>query len=250
MKYKDLLQAGFSEKEAQVYLALLELGEGTIAQITKKSTIKRATVYLEVESLKAKGYVSLVRRKRRNIYMAENPKRIEEHLREKTETIRNLMPELLSIANALDHKPKVRYFEGIEGLKEIYKDTLEYPGMEILGWYSDDRIYFFDEAFVLDYYVKKRVASRIPMRMFAIESDFMKNLNTKDQVQLRQMKIIKAKQFVFAAEINLYSNDKIAIIAHRENFGLIIESKKIYDTFKNIFELMWISQLPGDSSRL
>jgi hypothetical protein len=53
------------------------------------------------------------------------------------------------------------------------------------------------------------------------------------------MKLIKSDKFFFSAEINLYSNDRIAIVAHKENIGLIIESKKIFDTLKNIFEIMW-----------
>jgi len=240
MLERELINAGFSEKEAAVYLAILELGEGNIAQITKKSGVKRATVYLEIEALKHNGYVSLVKRRGRNIYMAENPRRIEERLLEKKETISKL-PQLMSIANALDHKPKVRYFEGADGLKEVYIDTLKYPGQEILGWYSDDRVDHFDKSFVLDFYMKKRIASKIPLRMFAIDSAFMRANHAKDATHLRQMKLIKSDKFFFAAEINLYAKDKIAIIAHRENIGMIIESKKIFDTLKNIFEIMWLS---------
>lgn len=239
MLQKELISAGFTEKEAWVYLAILELGEGNIAQITKKSNIKRATVYLEIEALKKKGFVSLVKRRGRNIYMAENPHRIEDRLTEKKDAINRLMPQLMSIANALDHKPKVRYFEGLEGIKEIYIDTLKYPGKEILGWYSDDRIDHFDKSFVLDFYMEKRIASKMPLRMFAIDSPFMRALHMKDNIHLRKMKLIKSDVFFFSAEINLYGKDGIAIIAHRENIGLIIESKKIFDTMKNIFEIMW-----------
>jgi len=155
MFLKELIEAGFSEKEASVYLAILELGEGNIAQITRKSNIKRATVYLEIDSLKNKGFVSLIKRKGRSIYLAENPLRIEERLMEKKETISKLMPQLLSIANAMNHKPKVRYFEGSDGLKEVYKNTLKFPSMEIVGWYSDDRVDHFDKSFVLDYFMYK-----------------------------------------------------------------------------------------------
>ena len=123
--------------------------------------------------------------------------------------------------------------------KEVYKDTLKFPGMEILGWYSDDRVDNFDSSFVLDYYMKKRIASKIPLRVFAIDSTFMSSKHAEDATQLRQMKLIKSDKFFFAAEINLYSKDRVAIIAHRENIGLIIESKKIFDTLKNIFEIMW-----------
>jgi len=234
------MEAGFSEKEASVYLAILELGEGNIAQIAKKSHIKRATVYLEIESLKNKGFVSLVKRKKRSIYMAENPRRIEERLTETRDSISRLMPELLSIANAMDIKPKVRYFEGTDGLKEVYKDTLKFPGVEILGWYSDDRVDHFDRSFVLDYYMKKRIENKIPLRMFAIDSQFMRENQMQDKTHLRQMKLIKPGMFSFSAEINLYSKDRIAIMAHRENFGLIIESQKIFETLKNIFEIMWL----------
>jgi len=77
--------------------------------------------------------------------------------------------------------------------------------------------------------------------MLAIDSAFMRANHAKDATHLRKMKLIKSDTFFFAAEINLYAKDKIAIIAHRENIGMIIESKKIYDTLKNIFEIMWIS---------
>jgi len=239
MRAKQLFDAGFSEKEAEVYLAILELGEGNIAQVARKSGIKRATVYLEIDALREKGYVSTVKRRGRSIYLAENPQRIEQRLAEKQEAISKLMPELLSIANVMEHKPKVRYFEGTEGLKEIYKDTLSQGSSEIAGWYSDDRVLHFDKSFILDYYMKKRLEKKIPMRMFAIESAFMGTMQGHDKQQLRQMKLIKPGNYAFASEINLYGTDKVAIIAHRENMGLIIESKKIFDTLKGIFEIMW-----------
>lgn len=239
MQAKQLIDAGFSEKEAKVYLAILELGEGNIAQVTRKSGVKRATVYLEIDSLKQKGYVSMVKRRGRSIFLAENPQRIEQRLAEKKEAVSRLMPELLSIANVLDHKPKVRYFEGTEGLKEVYKDTLNDSASEIAGWYSDDRVLYFNKSFILDYYMKKRMEKKIPMRMFAIESPFMKSMQANDRQQLRQTKLIKPGNYVFASEVNLYGADKVAIIAHRENIGLIIESKKIFDTLKGIFEIMW-----------
>jgi hypothetical protein len=88
--------------------------------------------------------------------------------------------------------------------------------------------------------MKKRIENKIPLRMFAIDSQFMRENQTQDKTHLRQMKLIKSGMFSFSAEINLYSKDRIAIMAHRENFGLIIESQKIFETLKNIFEIMWL----------
>ena len=52
--YKTLISVGFSEKEAAVYLALLELEVAGVTEIAKKSNIKRSSTYVVLESLKQK----------------------------------------------------------------------------------------------------------------------------------------------------------------------------------------------------
>lgn len=241
MLYQELLTGGFSEKEAKVYLAILELGEGNIAQITKKSGIKRATVYLEIESLKEKGLLSLVRRHKRTIYLAENPKIIQDKLEERKDAIARLMPELLSIANSMEKKPKVRYFEGDEGIKEIYRDTLKYPDQEILLWGSDDFVKYADEEYFLKHYVPRRVEKKIWVRAITVNSEIIQRYHEADQSQLRRMKIVDSSDFHFSTEIDLYSKNKIMVVAFQEKFGMIIESEKIFETLKNIFEIMWMN---------
>ena len=46
-----LLQAGLSEKESGVYLGILELGRGTVSQISRKANINRTTGYDILDSL-------------------------------------------------------------------------------------------------------------------------------------------------------------------------------------------------------
>jgi hypothetical protein len=66
----------------------------------------------------------------------------------------------------------------------------------------------------------------------------MRRLQSFDKKHLRKTKLINLSN-IFEVEINLYGNDKIAIMSFKEEFGLIIESKKIYNTLKVIFELQW-----------
>ena len=54
---KSLGFIGFSEKEVLVYLALLELGKGTVTVISKKAGINRPTGYHVLSSLEAKALV-------------------------------------------------------------------------------------------------------------------------------------------------------------------------------------------------
>ena len=57
--YLNLLSSiGLQQKEAKVYLALLELEQGTVSKIAKLSGLKRPTIYLILDDLIKNGYVT------------------------------------------------------------------------------------------------------------------------------------------------------------------------------------------------
>ena len=58
MLISELQKIGFSDKEAAVYLAGLELGQATILEIAKKAKIKRPTAYVIVEGFIERGLAS------------------------------------------------------------------------------------------------------------------------------------------------------------------------------------------------
>ena len=58
MLTKKLEEIGLNEKEAKVYIAVLELGEGSASEIAKKSEVNRATTYFTLENLMKIGLVS------------------------------------------------------------------------------------------------------------------------------------------------------------------------------------------------
>lgn len=239
MLEKNLEKLGLDEKEARVYLALLELGEGNIHQIAKKSGVKRTTVYDIVESLKEKGLLSSVIHRKKTLYSAEDPRKLEDTLEEKKHILRRILPELLSIANMLDKKPKIRFYEGIEGIKDVYKDAFNYPEQELLAWVSEEAVDSFDIDFLNNYYLPKRVERKIWVRAIAMDSPMVRKYKELDEKSLRRTKLIKENNFPLEVEINLYGKNKIAMMSFEEKIGLIIESQKIYTTLKSIFEMNW-----------
>lgn len=241
MSLKDLQKFGLEEKEAKVYLAALEMGEGAVGRLSTKSGIKRTTLYDVIESLKRKGLVSMVRRGKKTVYMAEDPRVLGEILEEKKQTLEKVMPELLSIANFLDNKPKIRYFEGDEGIKEVYKDTLRYPDQEMLAWVSDEAWEFDDQRFLFEYYIPRRIEKKIWVRAIAPDRPKMRLYKDDDEKSLRRTKLISADQFPVKVEIDLYGRNRIAVMSFSEKISLIIESEKIYTTLKSIFEMNWLA---------
>lgn len=236
---KSLQEFGLSSNETQVYIATLELGETTVARISKKSKVKRATTYLAIDSLKARGLVSTSKKGRRTVYQAQNPKRILENFDERRESIMRAIPELMALSNALDVKPKIQYFEGKSGVEEVFKDMLSSPGKEILEWYSESYATEFDETFFTEYFSPERIKRGIHVRAIVPDHPITRNLMAKNLESLRQVKLLDPSKYHIRMELNIYDKRKVSIASFKEEFGIIIESEIIHDSLKNFFELMW-----------
>ena len=230
---------GLSEGEARVYVALLELGEANAARAALKAGTKRPTTYLILGSLKDKGLVSVTKRHEKQFFNAEDPRKILDMLEERRQKVNRVMPELLSLAMMIDKKPAIRYFEGINGIKEVYYDSLQYPGEEILSFYSDTYVTHFEEAFFDTFYFAERAKKKIWVRAILPDQPVIRELVTHDIEHLRKTKIVPQGAYQINIEFNLYGKGKVGIVSFEEKFAIIIESKKIYSSLKSIFELLW-----------
>lgn len=236
---RPLMRAGLSEKESKVYLSVLELGEANIAQITRKSQIRRSTVYDMLESLKEKGFVAQSRRKKRLVFYAENPQKMVDTLEEKKRELKDAMPQIISMMNVLEKKPKISYYEGRGGVREIFEDTLRYAESEVLTWlpfpYLD-----LGEDYFWKHYNPERVKKKIWMRVLAPAAGLNREIAAKMENYLVKTRFIEDEAFLkFDMEIKIYGQSKIGIISHTEELGIIIESRKIHDGFRAIFESGW-----------
>lgn len=240
MQAKDFVKIGLDENEAKVYLAALELGEASVQQLARKSGVIRTTIYGIIPQLKGKGLLSSSSRKAKTVYVAESPAKLKDELKEKEHFLEKMLPELLSITNTIDKKPKIKFFEGVGGLKDVYLDTLEYHDQELLAWISEKYIESFDEEFLYEYYVPERVKRKIWVRALAPNDPRISRFKKEDEKSLRRTRLIPADKFPFSVEINLYGKNKIGIVSFEEKIGLIIESEKIYSTLKSIFEINWL----------
>ena len=238
MIYEKLQKIGLNEKEAKIYASLLELGETSIQRISKKSKIKRTTIYNTIDSLKEKGLVSTILKNKRRYYVASDPRELEFKLEEQKNALKNLMPELLSITNLIDKKPKIKYFDGEEGIKEIYLDTLNYPEKPLWAWVTSEIWQVIDDNFIQSY-LNNRVKKGIWAYVIAPKNNVIENYKKLDNKYLRQTRLETSPDYSIEVEIDLYGGNKIGIMAFKEKIGLIIESQKIYNTLKSIFDVAW-----------
>jgi len=236
---KFLEQLGLIGKKADVYLASLELGSATVIEIAKKSGVKRTTCYDILLDLEKQGLVSETVKGKRRFFIGEDPEKIKKDLLAKQEAFSEILPELKSIYNIKGVKPKIRFYEGKEGLKEVYSDTLKYSG-EIMAFASEDVVKALGPEWA-DSYLKQRVKKGIRSRAIIPATKITKEYILKNKEQLRQTKLLDPEKYPLSIEINIYGYQKVALISSREETGIIIEGAEIYKTMKLIFEFMWNS---------
>lgn len=232
------MNLGLDSKEAAVYIALAELGEGSVLDIARSSGVNRASLYYILEGMKKRGFITHVKSpKGTHLFMPADPRMLLAREKQRVREFEAVIPELKALVNKTGHRPSVRYFEDIEGVKAVYEDTLN-AKTEILNYANSREIRNhwpgYDEE-----YVAKRAEKKIWLRGIAPNDDYGQRVQSQDKFFHREIRLIDSQKLPFNNEINIYDS-KIAMVSFvKPIFGVIIESKALAETQRSIFEMAW-----------
>lgn len=235
---QTLAQFGLTPNQTKIYLALLELGEAKVQDIAKRAKILRTTSYEVLEQLKAIGIASMFNRKGVRIYMAEHPKKLHDILVAKQKTIQKILTNLKSLYNLGDFKPKIKYYEGIEGYKTVYEDTLIASDKRLYGILSMKDIFDTLGEEYIDDCIQRRVDAGIHLFVIRSESKEVKPTWKNTPQELRTLRYAP-RDFIFPLTMFIYNNKVSLLSSKHENFGLMIESKEFMQTQKALFDVLW-----------
>lgn len=239
---EQLQKLGLSAKESALYLAALELGPGTAQELAQKTGLRRPTVYFTIEQLKKRGLMSSFEKGKKTFFAAESPQNLETLLNAERKTIEegervltSLLPQLSGMFDATGERPRVRFFEGKEGLKAMQEDFLRTRDKKIENFFSYDNV---TSVFTLEEqsaYRKRRVAKKITGRGIYTR----KEGPLKEGIEMADIRWVPADTFSFSSDIVIYGS-KVAMTSLKGKLmGVIIESKEIAETMRGIFELAW-----------
>jgi sugar-specific transcriptional regulator TrmB len=204
----------------------------------------RVNCYHTLENLAEKGLVNFVTKNKVRYFSAEPPQKIVNILEGRATYARKVMPELLSITNTLALKPKIKYYEGMEGVKNILLDTLT-AKKELLGYSNLKDVAELFGDFLMDFSIQK-MKKQIKTRMICPSSEgsfnYVKEHYPKDFPQeLIEILFVNPREFWFENEITIY-DDKVAVISlnKEELNGMIFESPVYARSQRAIFNLAWL----------
>tara|TARA_Y100000310_G_scaffold157610_1_gene157017 strand:- start:346 stop:1071 length:726 start_codon:yes stop_codon:yes gene_type:complete len=237
MDVQILEDIGLSNAEIKVYIALLELGTSTAGPILDRSGLQSSVVFLTLNKLVDRGFVSFVKEGTRKHYQASNPRHIVDFINEKKERFEEVLPELLLKQEAAKEKPEVIVFRNIRGVKELLMELLEAGGNEHHTFGSTGDSLMLGKAWWVRYH-KKRAQMGIKAKLLFNES--LKEW--KAEVKYGKTEVRYTTEGFEPLTETIIRNNKIGIIIWTEKpIGILIENSIAAKSYDQFFNIIWKS---------
>lgn len=228
---EQLHEAGLTENESKVYVALLELGPSNAGLISRKSGLHRRVVYDTIEMLIQKGLIGYIMKNNVKLFQATSPERMMEILKEKEEVVSEVMPQMLAMFDKTKEKEETNFYKGKNGLKTVFEDQI-ISGKEIMIMGASPLAYEILQ-FYFKWFDKRRVENKIKCKIIFNKSE------KKPRIPYSEIKYLPQK-YSSPLAVNIYG-DKVALILwSKENpLAIVVKNKEISEGYKRYFDLMW-----------
>jgi sugar-specific transcriptional regulator TrmB len=239
--YDQLLTLGLSPAERTAYQTLITHGPMAPPQLAKAGGLTRVNGYAALRGLAQKGLAKEKAVNKRQVYLPEPPTKLQELAHQKAEaakagleSIEAIIPSLMNQFSLVSGQPGVSHYEGLDGIKQVYEDSLRRPhhdeSLVLRSIYDSKEI----EPYILSY-IKRRAKLGIKNRMLTPYFD----TSLDDSALLRERRYLPKDKFSLPTEISIYG-DKVSLVSLRKDLiGTVIQSKDVAQTFRILFELLW-----------
>ncbi len=246
----ELQNLGFSDKEARVYVASLQIGSAPMQKIAASSNVNRATTYVIVESLMNRGLMSSFTQGKKRLFTAEDPNKLLEmvhreqfELQEREKAVKDIMPdlkEIFEVATQQGQKPRVKFYEGKDGLKSVRNEFLKVKSKEIMGIFNYDYI-----ARVFDTEEDQKFGEKREKKNITTKAVYTSQqgpiLADKNKKNLTNLRYLDYNKYNSPIDISVF-DDKVALTSLEGNLmSAVIENENIADAMRQLIGVIWAS---------
>ncbi|MCW1907977.1 MAG: hypothetical protein KIH63_001410 [Candidatus Saccharibacteria bacterium] len=242
MDVATLVSLGLNETQARAYIAQVKHGSVTPPQLASLIGITRTNAYAVLDQLVELGLGRKQEIKKKLVYRPENPVALEQLARksrqqalERERTVQAALPTLLNYFYTFSEQPGIKFYQGVEGIKEIYNDTLRTNKDIYVVRSPHDQ-----DLMSLDFYIRykeRRAKQGITTHMLNSSTD-TSQWNAESDKKFRIDRLpIKPQDYTSKVELSTYG-DKTSIISFGEEaIGMIIESPQVAEAMRQLFAL-------------
>ena len=245
MDTSSLKEAGLTEGEIKVYLALLELGSSTTGPIIEKSGIARSIIYQILDKLMQKGLVSSVIKEKTKYFQSAEPTKILEYIDEREKAfqenkkkVEEFLPQLLQ-KQAMSTKNAVSMYLGFKGIRTAHEHLYqklkrgeEYYYLGIPAFQPEEQHLYWQRDHI------QRVKSGIKCKLLFnrdTHPETLKNRNTYKGGEARWM----PADLITPACFGIFKDTVIIFIQIPQAICVEIVNQEIADSFKAYFDEFW-----------
>jgi HTH-type transcriptional regulator, sugar sensing transcriptional regulator len=243
---KILTHLGLGDGAQKIYLSLLRDGKATPRLLAQRTGVTRPSVYDHLKVLMARDLIVELDIEGKATFALGDINRLDAALREEIEVIeegRKLFKETLpTLLASLDHvQPRVRFFEGKEGVMQLMKDILWHEKVTLhIVWPYYEMLEVLGADF-LTWFNERREVRKISVQSIwphALKAE-RRHLFTTDGDDVER-RFAKKDQIAHMGYL-IYKN-KVAFVSSRaEGFGFIVESTEFADLMRMQFTNLWQS---------
>ncbi len=246
MDITPLKEAGLTEGEIKVYLALVELGLTTIGPILEKSKVTKSIIYRILDRLIQKGLVSYIIKEKTKHFQAAPPDKLLDYVEEKKKyldesknKIQELIPQLL-LKQQTSPKSEATIYEGFKGIMTVHDKRFDKLKK------GDEYFFFGLPAKQPEYYHaywkkdhQKREKAGIVCKMLynsKVENSVLQNRNNFKFCDARRMPIdVDTPAWILG-----YKDVTVIGLPLTDHpFAFEIVNKDVADSFRNYFQWFW-----------
>lgn len=223
-----------SRNESKIYLTLLELGKSWITTISKKSWIKRTTIYSYLTPLLEKDIIKRTISWKRIFFSAENPSRLINNLEEKKKNFLAKLPILEWLYNENSSNPSIEFYEGKKAITNLYKKVWS-SWLTVYTFFSPEEFYkYFSEEFDSSLW-------SLEIKAWWKTKTLIKNNNfSKKHIQNNPNSQIKLLPSGFELDVDVIILwNSIIMISFNPIFAIVTKNKKLADFHRNLHKYFW-----------
>ncbi len=235
-EYLELLEElGFTKGESTVYLALLESGPQIASELSEKSKIHRINLYDLLKKLVEKGLVTHYIKGKTKTYKALPPQTLLKIEKQRIQNLEQAIPSLEKLQKTRKDELSAELFIGKAGVKNAI-DLVAISKTEVLlfasGWGFEERYPIYS----------KQWYNKIKKNKITIKGVINENLLKENRPLPIKFTAIKAP-ITFPSTTALFENKTLIINWNStEPIAILIQSKNIFDSYKQYFEILWNKQ--------
>lgn len=234
---KDILkQIGLTDYEVEIYLALLTNGQMSAYELAEKAGMYRQVTYDTLNRLGEKGFVSFVKEGKTRIFKAIDPKLVLEFLNERTDSYKQILPQLIRLDTAARQPLVVETYRGRNVLGIALKDIINH----LKGTKGENLCTAVDEYIALEKHKTSCDQYERDMLRYRLKERVMIRKGVKGIFQKRtsRYRTIHPK-FFNPNPTQIYGDNVSILVWGNPDHLIIIRNRNVADSYRKQFELMW-----------